>query len=439
MTLAHPRFVWSVSADDPVVSARLQPLGGGLPASALEAARRILDGVRTRGDDALIAFTRQFDGVSLRPDTLRVELATIEASAAEASPALREAIALAATRIRTWHARQLPADDVLEDPLGGVLRRCHRPVSAAGLYVPGGRAAYPSTVLMNVIPAQVAGVPRLAVFTVPGMVESNPAVAFALHHLGVEEVWRVAGAQAIGAAAFGTATIAPVDVIVGPGNAFVAAAKREVQGLVGIDSIAGPSEVLILCDHTAEPGWMACDMLAQAEHDPLARVVVACTDADTLDRILDAFAREIAASPRRAVVEAAWRDHGLALLVDEVAGLEAIARRMAAEHLQVVLADPGDVTRFPASAIFVGNRTPTALGDYILGTNHVLPTGGASRFSGPLGVHAFLRHLSVAEVTGDALLASIAEPGALFADHEGLAGHARALRVRIPQTPEEGP
>jgi histidinol dehydrogenase len=263
------------------------------------------------------------------------------------------------------------------------------------------------------------------------MVESNPAVALALQSLGIDEVYRVAGAQAVAAAAFGTNSVPAVDVIVGPGNAYVAAAKREVFGRVGIDSVAGPSEVLILCDETADPTFVALDLLAQAEHDPVARCVVACTSRPHLEAILDAFSSVRASSPRRAIVDAAWHDHGLALVAPDVDALVAICGVMAPEHLQVILAEPPATSRLVAGAIFLGNHAPTALGDYIAGPNHVLPTGGSARFSGPLGVHTFLRTTTVVE--GDpGMTDALAGPGAEIADYEQLAGHAAALRARLP-------
>jgi histidinol dehydrogenase len=387
--------------------------------------------VREQGDDALIEFTSRFDGVDLTADRLRVSSDEISRSAARAPDSLVAAIELAIENVRRFHEPQRPASYFVDGVGGGRLGLQWRPVDAAALYVPGGRAAYPTSVIMNAVPAQVAGVRRLAAFTVPGMVESNPAVALALQSLGIDEVYRVAGAQAVAAAAFGTNSVPAVDVIVGPGNAYVAAAKREVFGRVGIDSVAGPSEVLILCDETADPTFVALDLLAQAEHDPVARCVVACTSRPHLEAILDAFSSVRASSPRRAIVDAAWHDHGLALLAPDVDALVAICAVMAPEHLQVILAEPPETSRLVAGAIFLGNHAPTALGDYIAGPNHVLPTGGSARFSGPLGVHTFLRTTTVVE--GDpGMTDALAGPGAEIADYEQLAGHAAALRARLP-------
>lgn len=423
-------FDWTTDATDPFVVERLTPADDGLPDKVVAEARSILAAVRERGDDALVELTARFDGVDVSADQLRVPREVIDASASAAPPFLVAAIDQAIDNVRRFHEPQRPEDYTLDGTGGGRLGLRWRAVDAAALYVPGGRAAYPTSVIMNAVPAQVAGVERLAAFTVPGTVESNPAVACALQALGIDEVYRVAGAQAVAAAAFGTASIAPVDVIVGPGNAWVAAAKREVFGRVGIDSVAGPSEVLILCDTSAEPEWVALDLLAQAEHDPVARCVVACTSRAHLEAILTAFDTARAASPRREIVDAAWRDHGLALVAESHEDLVAICRAMAPEHLQVIVDGGLPLDRLVAGAVFVGNHAPTALGDYIAGPNHVLPTGGSARFSGPLGVHTFLRTTSI--VHGDpGLTARLAGAGAEIADYERLAGHAAALRARI--------
>jgi histidinol dehydrogenase len=422
-------YSWPADRDADAVRRRLLTGDGGIPANIAADARAIIAAVRERGDEALLEFTQKFDGVQLQASELRVSQTTIDASADKAPRALRDAIDLAVSNIRRFHLAQRP-NDLSQMAEGGTrLSLQWNPVASAGLYVPGGRAAYPSTVLMNAIPAQAAGVERLAVFTVPGTVEENPAVAYALQTLGLTEVYRVAGAQAIAAAALGTASIPAVDVITGPGNAWVAAAKRELIGTVGIDSIAGPSEVLVLCDESANPDWIALDLLAQAEHDPMARVVVACTHEPTLRSILDALNREIETSPRASIAGPAWRDHGLALLVDEAAGLVEICQAMAPEHLQVITEPELPLRKLVAGAIFVGNDTPTAAGDYIAGSNHVLPTGGACRFSSPLGTLTFMRATTVVRATSKTM--SVWGPaGAVLADYEGLNAHAAALRAR---------
>lgn len=422
-------YRWSADKGAAVVVERLTAGDGGIPDQVAADARAIIAGVRSRGDEALIEYTERFDGVALTADRFRVESAVIEESAAKAPALLREAINAAVDNIRRFHLAQRP-NDLSQMAEGGTrLSLQWNPVASAALYVPGGRAAYPSTVLMNAIPAQAAGVSRLAVFTVPGTVENNPAVAYALKVLNLTEVYRIAGAQAIAAAALGTATIPAVDVITGPGNAWVAAAKRELIGTVGIDSIAGPSEVLVLCDGSANPDWVALDLLAQAEHDPMARVVVACTDAPTLEAIVRALHQAIEASPRAAIAGAAWRDHGLALLVDSHDDLIEICRWMSPEHLQIITEPELPVRQLVAGAIFIGNPTPTAAGDYIAGSNHVLPTGGACRFSSPLGTLTFMRATTLVRAT-DRTMATWGRLGAVMADYEGLHAHAAALRAR---------
>lgn len=420
---------WPDNAEAHFVSSRLTPEDDGLPEAVVQSARAIVHAVASSGDDALIEYTSRFDGVDLTPDTLRVRAETIEASAAEAPAALREAIDDAIRRVRAFHAPQKPQGYAIDGGGGSRLEYMWRPVQGAALYVPGGRAAYPSTVIMNAVPAQTAGVERIAVLTVPNMVESNPAVAYAIQQLGLTEVYRVAGAQSIAAVAYGTDTIPPVDVIVGPGNAYVAAAKREVYGRVGIDSIAGPSEVLILADDSANPRWVAQDLIAQAEHDPLARCVLASTSEQFLRATLLELEAQLQDEPRREIISEAWQDHGLVLLAEDVSGLIDLNNRMAPEHLQVILRDAPDPARLTAGAIFVGNHAPTAIGDYIAGPNHVLPTGGTARFAGPLGVHIFMRPTSVIHSTEEGTRA-IAGRGAEIADYEELHGHALALRLR---------
>lgn len=422
-------FLWPSDASHEVVRARLTPPDDALPHHVVDAVREILAQVRTRGDAALVEYSAKFDRYELNAASLRVTQAEIDASAAKAPASLRASIRLAIANIRAFHEPQRREGYTLSRPGGASLSLLWRPVAAAALYVPGGRAAYPSTVMMNAIPAQVAGVPRIVVLTVPGMVESNPAVAFAIQELGLTEVYRVAGAQGVAAAAFGTESIASVDVIVGPGNAYVAAAKREVFGRVGIDSVAGPSEVLILADESANPEWVAQDLVAQAEHDPLARCVLAVSSEAVAQAILTAFEARLAVEPRAEIVRESWTNHGLVLVAQSVEAMVELTNLMAPEHLQVILAEPPPVETLVAGAIFVGNHAPTALGDYIAGPNHVLPTGGTARFSGPLGVHAFIRPTSVVQGS-PALAAEVVGAGAEIADYENLAGHARALRLR---------
>jgi len=428
-TRASEVFAWPADADHPTVRSRLQPSDDGLPPEVVASADAIIGEVRSDGDAALVACTLRYDGYALDPSRIRVAPEDIAQSAAQATPELRAALARMIENVRRFHEAQLPAQPEMAGVGGGILKLLWRPVASAALYVPGGRAAYPTSVVMNAVPAQVAGVGRVAVLTVPGTIEANPAVACALELLGLDEIYRVGGAHAVAAAAYGTATIAPVDVIVGPGNAYVAAAKRRVYGRVGIDSIAGPSEVMILADQSANPRWMALDLLAQAEHDPLARCVFASTSRETIDATMAAFHAACATSPRREIVERAWCDHGLVVHAATVEDLIQLTELMAPEHLQVVLDPMPAVERFNGAAIFVGNHAPTAIGDYMAGPNHVLPTGGAARFSGPLGVMSFLRSTGVV-FGAPGMMHELTSAAALLADHEELAGHAAALRAR---------
>lgn len=422
-------YRWPAQSSEPFVRERLTPKDDGLPAHVMDSVGNILRAVQQDGDAALVRFSKQFDEYALDANELRVSDSTIAESAAKAPASLKNAIRRAISNVRRFHEPQKPSGYTIEGIAGGKLRYLWRAVASAALYVPGGRAAYPSTVIMNAVPAQVAGVERIAVLTVPGMVESNPAVAFAIQELGLTEVYRVGGAHSIAAAAYGTTSIAPVDVIVGPGNAYVAGAKRMVYGRVGIDSVAGPSEVLILADDSANPAWVAQDLIAQAEHDPMARCVLASTSESLLTKVVEVLNERVGEEPRADIVRSAWNDHGLLLLADSVDDLVALTNQMAPEHLQVILEDAPPAESLVAGAIFVGNYSPTALGDYIAGPNHVLPTGTTARFSGPLGVHTFMRPTSVIESNAE-MSAELVGPGAEIADYEQLAGHARALRLR---------
>lgn len=423
-------YEWPKDAKEDAVFARLTPPDDALPQAVVDSVREILANVRSRGDAALIEYTSAFDDAELTAESLRVSADDIATSAAKAPQDLRDAIDAAIQNIRAFHTPQRQDGYSIDGPGDATLRFMWRPVASAALYVPGGRAAYPSTVLMNAIPAQVAGVERLVVLTVPGMVENNAAVAYALQALDLTNVYRVAGAQGVAAAAYGTDTIAPVDVIVGPGNAYVAAAKREVFGRVGIDSVAGPSEVLILADESANPAWVAQDLIAQAEHDPLARCVLAVSSKAVGEQVMQAFYARLEHEPRAEIARQSWDDHGLVLIAPTVDAMVDLTEKMAPEHLQVMLENPPPVESLVAGAIFVGNYAPTAVGDYIAGPNHVLPTGGTARFSGPLGVHAFMRPSSVVHGSR-AMMQSVAERGGRIADLEGLAGHASALRKRL--------
>jgi histidinol dehydrogenase len=424
---ALPTWRWPDDRDDDELRRRLDGPAGGIDADVARAADAIIADVAARGDEALLEATARFDRVTLTADRIRVDAATIEASASRIDPALALSLEQAVTNIERFHTAQRRGDTVLDaDGLRVELR--WSPVASVALYVPGGRAAYPSSLLMNAIPALVAGVPRVAVLTVPGTVEQNPAVAWCLRRLGLTEVYRVAGAQAVAAAAHGTASLPRVDLIVGPGNAYVAAAKRAVFGRVGIDSVAGPSEVVVVADATAPPEWIAADLLAQAEHDPMARCLLLTASPDVATAVGDEVARQLAAATRSDVAGAALRDWGAIVVVASIDDARALSNRIAPEHLQLMYAG-ADADGWVAGALFVGACAPTALGDYIAGPNHVLPTGGSARFSGPLRVDSFLRASSVV-TPSPAAAARLAAAAAPIADAEGLSAHASALRAR---------
>jgi histidinol dehydrogenase len=397
-----------------------------------EAVRAIIAEVIARGDEALIAFTRKFDRIELSASSLRVAVAEIDAAAASCAPAAVDALAFARDRIEAYHRRQMPRDEHFVDALGVELGWRFTPVAAVGLYVPGGTAAYPSSVLMNAVPAKVAGVPRL-VMTVPAPGgKLNPLVLAAAKLAGVDEIYRVGGAQAVAALAYGTATIRAVDKIVGPGNAYVAAAKRLVFGAVGIDMIAGPSEVLILGGRDANPDWIAADLLAQAEHDAAAQAILIADDAELAAAVERAVETQLASLPRAAVARASWRDFGAIILVPELGAAAPLVDRIAPEHLQIFAenADRLAATVRNAGAIFLGAHTPEAIGDYVAGSNHVLPTGRSARFSSGLGVADFMKRTSMLRC-GPEQLAKLAPAAITLGEAEGLDAHARAIAIRL--------
>ncbi|NVO28342.1 histidinol dehydrogenase [Donghicola sp. C2-DW-16] len=392
----------------------------------------IIADVRARGDEALLEYTAKFDRMDLSADQLAFSEAEIDALIAQVPAEEREALELAAARIRAYHERQMPEDQRWIDESGAELGWRWTAVSAAGLYVPGGLASYPSSVLMNAIPAKVAGVKRLAI-TVPtpdGI--ANPLVLLAARLAGVDEVYRVGGAQAVAALAYGTDTIKPVDKITGPGNAFVAAAKRRVFGKVGIDMIAGPSEILVIADQDNNPDWIALDLLSQAEHDESAQSIL-ITDSE-------AFARDVCASveayletlERRAIAGASWRDFGAVILVDNLDQAAALSDRIAPEHLELCVADPDALSEkiTHAGAIFLGAWTPEAIGDYVGGPNHVLPTARSARFSSGLSVMDFIKRTTLAKMTPAALRA-IGPAAEVLAKSESLQSHGLSVTARL--------
>lgn len=392
----------------------------------------IIADVRHRGDAALCELTSRFDRLDLTPETLRFTAAEIEAQVAMVSPEDRAALALAAERIRAYHARQMPEDASWTDPEGATLGWRWSAVSAAGLYVPGGQAAYPSSVLMNAIPARVAGVERLVICvpTPDGVI--NPLVLLAAQLSGVDEIYRIGGAQAVAAMAYGTDTIAPVDKITGPGNAFVAAAKRQVFGRVGIDMIAGPSEVLVIADGEQNPEWLAWDLLAQAEHDADAQSILITTDPAMARAVAAEVERIIPTLDRAAIAGASWRDYGTLIVVDDLDQAAALSNRIAPEHLELCVADPEALAAkcIHAGAIFLGAHTPEAVGDYVSGPNHVLPTARSARFSSGLSVMDFLKRTTMARLTPGAL-AAIGPAAVRLAASEGLQAHGASVQARL--------
>jgi histidinol dehydrogenase len=392
----------------------------------------IIADVRARGDEAVIEFTARFDRQTLTADRLRISTAEIDAATASVSRDLIEALDLAATRIEAFHQAQLPQDLRMTDAAGLTTGMRWNALDAVGLYVPGGKAAYPSSVLMNAIPAKAAGVERIAmcVPTPDGVL--NPLVLAAARRAGVTEIYRIGGAQAVAALAYGTATIAPVDRIVGPGNAYVAEAKRQVFGRVGIDSIAGPSEVVVLADANNDPRRVAVDLMAQAEHDEAAQSILITTDAAFGEAVAAAVIAELPTLPRHAIAGASWDAHGAVILVRDWNEAVTLVDRLAPEHLQLLLPDPEAVFAKVrhAGAVFLGGYCPEAVGDYIAGPNHVLPTGRTARFASGLSVFDFLKRTTWVSATQDAL--NLIGPAAVaLAEAEGLQAHARSIALRL--------
>jgi len=394
----------------------------------------IIADVRARGDAAVIALTEKFDRLTLTPDMIRFSEAEIDAHIANVPEAERVALELAAERIRAYHTRQMPADESWEDDSGAMLGWRWTPVSAAGLYVPGGLASYPSSVLMNAIPAKVAGVERLAITVPTPDGQANPLVLLAARLSGVDEVYRIGGAQAIAALAYGTQTIAPVDKITGPGNAFVAAAKRRVFGKVGIDMIAGPSEILVIADGDNDPDWLALDLLSQAEHDESAQSIL-ITDSPDLARAVDASVNKFLETlERRAIAGASWRDYGAIIIVPDLSVAAELSNRVAPEHLELCVADPDSYAQkiTHAGAIFLGAWTPEAIGDYVGGPNHVLPTARSARFSSGLSVMDFIKRTTLARMT-PASLRAIGPAAEVLARSESLEAHGLSVTARLKQ------
>ncbi|MDB9890214.1 histidinol dehydrogenase [Alphaproteobacteria bacterium] len=398
-----------------------------------DAVASIIADIRNHGDQALLALTAKFD--NLHAETvadLAIDQDEMAAALNGLDAELRAALELAANRIRNFHEKQLPQDFAYQDDAGVQLGMRFTPVDAAGLYVPGGKAAYPSSVLMNAIPAMVAGVERRVMVVPARDGEVSPLVLAAASLAGVSEVWRIGGAQAVAALAYGTETIDQVDKIVGPGNAFVAAAKRQVFGQVGIDSIAGPSEILVVADAQNDPNWIAADLLSQAEHDEAAQSILITDDADFADSVEVAIKAMLPQLERTAVAGKSWADNGAIITVLSMDEMPALANRIAAEHLELALDDAAgwSGTIRHAGAMFLGRYTPEAIGDYVAGPNHVLPTARTARFSSGLGVVDFMKRTTIVACDADGFSA-IAPSGVALADAEGLGAHALSMRIRM--------
>lgn len=396
------------------------------------AVRDIIADVAGRGDSAIIELTRRLDRLDLTPRTMRVAPEEIERCFHQIAHRTADALRFAHDRIWAYHQRQRPADERFTDGIGAELGYRWTALESVGLYVPGGTASYPSTVLMNAIPARVAGVPRIVMCVPAPAGEIDPLVLAAARIAGVSEIYRIGGAQAIAALAFGTATIAPVAKIVGPGNAYVAAAKRQVFGRVGIDAVAGPSEVLVIADRDNDPEWIAADLLAQAEHDAAAQAILITDDASFAAAVEEAVQRQLADLPRGSIAGESWRVFGALIVLDRLEEATALADRIAAEHVEIATAAPDELAGRirNAGAIFLGARTPEAIGDYVAGSNHVLPTARSARFSSGLGVLDFMKRTSLLRLDAGAL-ARLSEPAMLLAEAEGLQAHRRSIEIRL--------
>jgi len=398
--------------------------------------RGILADVRKRGDAAVIELTNKFDHAGVTAGTLKLSAAEIDAALGKVSKAQLQAIETAAARIEAYHLRQIPEDARFTDDTGALLGWRWTSVDSAGLYVPGGTASYPSSVLMNAVPAKVAGVKRIVMVTPASGGLINPMVLAAAKRAGVTDIYRIGGAQAVAALAFGTETIKPVDKIVGPGNAYVAAAKREVFGQVGIDSVAGPSEILVVADGGNDPEWIAADLLSQAEHDASSQSILITDDAVFAGKVAEACEKQIALLPRRAIAQQSWNNYGAIIVVANLDDAAPLADQIAPEHLEIATADPevflGKVRH--AGAIFLGRHTPEAMGDYIAGPNHVLPTSRTARFSSGLSVLDFMKRTTLLGLSA-ASIAAIGPDALILAESEGLDAHARSIAARLNQRP----
>ena len=395
--------------------------------------REIIETERQKSDEALLHYTEKFDRQTLTSQTMRVDGAQMDAAYQQISQSLLKAIQTACKNIEAFHRQRVPSSWVTFEDNGVVLGKRYTPVEKAGIYVPGGRASYPSTVMMNAIPARVAGVSRIVMMTPIGAEGAlSSAVLVAAQESGIEEIYQVGGAQAIAALAYGTETIPNVDVITGPGNIYVTLAKKQVYGTVGIDSLAGPSEVLVIADSTANPVHVASDLLAQAEHDPLAAAVLITTDTQVAQAVADEVERQLKDHPRQTLTEKAIAHYGVAIVVDDLKTAARLSDIFAPEHLELEVDDPWDLLPYinQAGAIFLGHDTPEAVGDYLAGPNHTLPTSGAARYASPLSTETFMKHSSLVQYTRSALVSVAGDIDALTRA-EGLPSHGDSVRLRV--------
>jgi len=427
-----PQFLDSQAPDFPVRFAELLASKREASQEVGDIVAGIIADVRARGDAAVVELTNRFDKAGITAQTMRISASEIAEAAARVSPEVRAALQTAHDRIRAHHEKQKPEDHLYTDALGVTLGTRWTPIEAVGLYVPGGLASYPSSVLMNAVPARVAGVSRLAMVVPTPQGEINPAILAAAEIAGVTEIYRIGGAQAVAALAFGTAAIKPVDKVIGPGNAFVAAAKRQVFGTVGIDMIAGPSEVLVIADSSANPSWVAADLIAQAEHGMGAQAILVTTDARLGEAVAAEVERQLALLPKREIATDGWTEFGAIITVASLDEAAELANRIASEHVELAVDDPRALMPLirNAGAIFLGHHTPEAIGDYVGGSNHVLPTARSARFASGLGVLDFLKRTSVLGCDPSSL-AALAPAAVVLAEVEDLAGHGRSVSIRL--------
>ncbi len=394
----------------------------------------ILQNIKDRGDEALIDYTAKFDELCLTSNSMRVTEAEIKEAFAACADETLDALKIAAKRIHDFHIRHIPDNDHMVDDIGVKLGVRWNAVEAAGIYVPGGKAAYPSSLLMNAIPAKAAGVDRIVMVVPSPKGYLNPLVLAAAHISGITEIYKIGGAQAVGALAYGTDTIKPVDVIAGPGNAYVAAAKKEVFGTVGIDMIAGPSEILVLADNKNDPKWIAMDLLSQAEHDEVAQSILITDDSDYANQVIDAIDFHLESLPRAEIARTSWENNGCVIIVDKIENASSLIDQIAPEHLELALDNADEYSKKirNAGSIFIGRYTPEAIGDYIAGPNHVLPTSGSARFSSGLSVIDFMKRNTLIECDADNL--GIIGPSAMrLAEEEGLDAHKNSIGIRLKE------